>query len=179
MSDPPHNYDDLFRAIGEVTVSWSYLETAVDAWIDAIWFSWGGQALGIERPRTSLGRKLDFIRKWYGGEEKWPVLFPDLLKLTVDRIDRLSDHRHLIIHGLSLDFADFPETGITTLELVKHKRGQRLRANRAYTVSDIKALRDDTTKLAIMVGAIVEIFATDSGLIQDRDDSLVKLLSKL
>jgi hypothetical protein len=178
MSEPPHSYDDLFRAVGEHTLTWAYLETIVDIWVSAIWMDWNGKDLGLERPRTSLGRKLDFIRAWYRSSEEWTEFFPELLPLTVERVDRLSDHRNLIIHGLAQDIGDFPETGRATMSAVKHKRGRRLRATLSYSVQDITDLRDDSLRLAVLIGAVVEVFAIDRTSDDKGQDAFSKLLAK-
>lgn len=176
MSEPSHRYDDLFRSIGEVTVTWTFLEVSLELWLDLLWSAWGGDRLGLERPRTSMGRKLDFIKSWYKSDARFEVLFPDLIEMTVNKIDILSDHRHLIIHGMSQDIARFPESGTTTLELRKFKRGKWFTATNEYSIADLQALRNNIVRLATTVGAVRECFVI--GPREAGDDAFSKLLAE-
>jgi hypothetical protein len=176
MSEPPkHDINDLFRAIGEVTVVWAYLESALSVVIDAIWHRWGGKDIGRPLPKTQLGRKLDFLHAWHERDPKWQELFPAFDE-TLKILDSASDTRHQLIHGVAANIHEFPDTGIATMVRTVSRTERRVTQARAsYTVEDITQFRNWVLRLAIFVGATAEIFSGDTG----DEDGLNKSLSKL
>jgi len=56
--------EHFFAAIGWLTISWAHVEAGVDFAIDVIHRCLGGIEIEREMPRTSIYRKLRYIRKW-------------------------------------------------------------------------------------------------------------------
>jgi hypothetical protein len=158
MSAPKHDLDDLFKAIGQVTVTWAYLETAIDLLVSEIWHRWSGNNLGLELPRTAMNRKLTFLRNWHE-RSKYAGLFQDF-NVMLDQVEEASEHRHQLIHGIAADIEDFEDTGVATMVRAVNRTERKVtQAKLAYTIPDIVNFRNHALRLALMIGASVEIFA--------------------
>jgi len=120
-----HRRDTLFKKIGEVSVTWAYLELAVDMCIETIHFGWGGAQANLEIPRTSFFRKLTYLRDWFASDPKYQIIFPNFENI-VQMLEDASEHRHRIIHGVALNIDDFPKTGKAELTRTIRRKNKRL-----------------------------------------------------
>lgn len=180
MSDTPkHDLDDLFRAIGQVAVTWAYLETAVTTLVDAIWLRWGGKDLGEPLPKTAMSRKTEFLKLWFNSDPKWQTTFPDFDDIP-RRVDQASRARHQIIHGIAADIHEFPDTGTTSMVRIVSRTERRVTtATIKLSVDDIIEFRNAVLRLAVAVGAAAEIFGGHPGTDDGPDKSLRELLTQL
>lgn len=176
-----HRLKTLFLAVGEMTVTWAYLEAVLDQCIDAICEIWGGKELGIEIPRTSLSRKLEFMREWHKRYPKASSLFPDL-PARLNTVGEGSDFRHALIHGIVFDMTAYEVTGTARILRTERdrKRGYKRSMSAAITVKKIRTFRNQVLHFAVFFGALAEILRGDDPEGGEKpQQSLRELLSKL
>jgi hypothetical protein len=149
-----HRLDTLFRAIGEATVTWAFLEMTLDLCLETIHENWGGKELERDLPRISLARKIGYLRKWHQRGEKISAAFPEL-EVALETLEAASEHRHRLIHGVAVNIHEFPDTGL--LKLHRRLSGRRS----TYRVDGIREFRNYTFRLAVFFGAFGEILRDD------------------
>lgn len=171
-------YQTLFQRIGEVTVTWAYLEFAVDNVIGVLHTKWGGQKEGYEIPKTSFSRKLEYLRTWYAGDYRWPVVFPNFLDV-IAMLDAASESRHRIIHGVATDIRAFPATGKNEVARILRKRDAVSVETVHYTLTTIRKFRDHIFALTVFMGHFLEIIDDDPILKNEPNKSLGELFRKL
>lgn len=103
----------LFEHIGNVTITWAFLDDAVDDLIDTIHQTALGKKIG-EPPRTSFSRKITYLRECGKHFEKSEIArykYSDF----VDLLERASEHRHQLIHGVIANLGQYPDLGIARM----------------------------------------------------------------
>jgi hypothetical protein len=90
--------EEFFAAIGRLTISWAQIELGLDCSIDIIHRFLGGQKIAREAPRTSLYRKIEYIRKW--AKTIPEPTFRSAVPALLDRIETAAEIRHDLIHGI-------------------------------------------------------------------------------
>lgn len=171
--------ETLFRRIGEITVTWAYLEHAVDAVIHVVHHDFEGKTVNPEIPSTpSFARKMTYLREWYASHEKWEVLFPQFLDV-VTLLEAASTNRHRIIHGLALEIGAYEKTGINKVERRIRKKRTVTIETATYTIAGMRNLRNHILALAAFMGHFHEILSDDPVLKNEPDQSLGKLFMKL
>jgi hypothetical protein len=98
------NDEAFFAAIGRLTISWAYIEAGLDFSVDVIHRCLGGMAVEPEAPKTSLFRKLRYIRKW--AKTAPEPTFRDSVAKLLEAIEKAGDLRHDIIHGFVVEQMD-------------------------------------------------------------------------
>jgi hypothetical protein len=87
----------FFAAIGRLTISWAHIEAGIDGAVAIIHQCFGGKQIETDPPRTSLYRKLRYIRKW---AKTVPVpIFQESAGVLMGEIEKAAELRHDIIHG--------------------------------------------------------------------------------
>jgi hypothetical protein len=172
-----HRIDTLFLAVGQMTVTWAYLEATIDACLDAIRQPTGGNVRALQLPRTSLSRKLEFLREWYmrrdDAAEHFPG-FPEVLTTIAEG----SEFRDALIRGVVVDMEAF-ETSGSAIDLATkqdHKKRQTKSGGPKVTSRQIRRFRDQTYSYAVLFGALAEFFQGDGAADdEERYDALRKL----
>lgn len=98
MSDIRIEIKDIFHSIGRLVYHWSWLETIIDLCILIIRDRVDGADILGEAPRTSLARKINFLRDAF---KKLPI-FEDKKDAYLDWINQVkgaSEFRHDVIHS--------------------------------------------------------------------------------
>lgn len=153
-----HRTQTLFQKVGEVTVTWAFLEGSVEACIGAIHSKWGGRELNLVIPRTSFARKTQYIRDWYASNETHNVLFPNFMD-TIDRLDQLSEHRNRIIHGIAFGIGDYQTTGVNRIRrVIRHKKEPPRVETSAYRLAHLTGLRTQIILFASFMLDISQVF---------------------
>lgn len=173
-----HRLNTLFQKVGEVTVTWAYLENAVDLCIEAIHHRWNGEATNMEIPRTSFARKLTYFRDWYNSDEKYSELFPDFLSV-VDMLEAASVHRHRLVHGIANNIGEYEQTGLAKWCRKIRKKAGTLHEEATYTVASIRDFRNHAVGLAIFTGAFAEILLGNTMGDDKPDNSLSTLFERV
>lgn len=153
MSDsPPPDLDDLFRAIGELTVSWAYLEATIDVCVQEVYYNQGGSYIEAEMPRTALSRKLEFLEKCFNVA---PLCdrFPGM-KDVLDRVSGGATIRNAIIHGVLLDLDGYLKTGTATAVSHVRRKGRSMRQTLKTDHNRIRQLAEFAVKLSAFYGFI-------------------------
>lgn len=88
----------LFMNIGLLAISWGELESAIDDWIELVHEHFGGSAIEADRPRTSLKRKLAYLRKFISSAKGSGAQKQDYLSFLKE-IAAGSEYRHDVIHS--------------------------------------------------------------------------------
>jgi hypothetical protein len=70
--------DTLFRRVGELTITWAFVENSVDLCIDVIDTAWPHGTPAPERPRTAFGRKITYLRDWLKAAPDVAQIAPEL-----------------------------------------------------------------------------------------------------
>ena len=94
--------ESLYTAIGSVIVSWSFLETSLDACVMIIFEASGGKHIEDRIP-LALNRKTRFLRKCFNNIDSlagFSVEGSDLLR----RVEDLAETRHFVAHGYLSEF---------------------------------------------------------------------------
>jgi hypothetical protein len=94
----------FFGAIGRLAISWAQIELGLDCAIDIIHRFLGGQKIQQIPPKTSLFRKLQYIREWTPNVPE-PTFCTSARKL-LDQIEAASETRHDIIHGIIIEHVE-------------------------------------------------------------------------
>jgi hypothetical protein len=173
-----HSLNTLFRRIGEVAVTWAYLEMMLDLCIIVIYDKWEGAKAEPERPRTSFARKTEFLRKWYTGDQRWPVVFPGF-EAHITLLENAAEHRHRLIHGVAINIGEYPHTGTATVIRTLRKKNTTLREEASYTLVGIRNFRTHAFGLAVFMGSFAEILSGDPVLENDPDNSIRALSVKI
>jgi hypothetical protein len=158
---PKHTLDSLFQAIGEVTVTWAFLDSIVDDCLEEIHEKWGGKTVNNEIPHISMERKITYLRRWHGQVKNMSTIFPGLLN-TVDALEAAVEQRHRIIHGISVNLLEFQNTGKVSFyrDRVRRKGGNP--ESVTFTFKGLKEFRDWAFRLTIFFGALTEILMGDT-----------------
>jgi len=156
---PRYSLTDLFQVLGEVTVTWAFLDSLIDDCIQDIHKNWGGKTIIKEVPNISLERKMAYLRKWHAEGPRISEIFPTLLDI-VDALESAVEHRHRLIHGILLPL-EFTKTGKISFyrERVRKKGGQP--ESVTFTLKSVREFRDWAYRLAIFFGAFAEILTGD------------------
>ncbi|MGH7785015.1 MAG: hypothetical protein ACREO5_14385 [Candidatus Binatia bacterium] len=126
--------ESLFGAIGRHTISWAFVESAIEYMVVAS-HSWaGGDEIEPEMP-WSLDRKLRFLRKSFDRLPKFKPYATDGLPL-LDDIKIASDIRHDIIHGVVTNNPDLA----LEVKMVRILRSKTERTIKEYRFSTIEIL---------------------------------------
>jgi hypothetical protein len=166
----------LFSRIGELTVTWAFVEFAVDLCISEIHENWGGTDVEPDKPRTAFNRKITYLRAWYKARHN-AVLFPQF-DLTIDMLELANEHRQNFIHGMHESILTFPTSGAATLLRTLHK-GRHAWVRTTYSLADMRLLRRHMLALAIFMGSFWEILRNDPVLANEADESLSKLFVEI
>lgn len=89
--------EELYSALGKLTISWAYVEFGLDWLIREIHEPLGFQATESQVP-ISLTRKLRYLRKAFRSLDKLAT-FRDRFEKIADQIRDAADERHDLIHG--------------------------------------------------------------------------------
>jgi hypothetical protein len=146
----------LFSAIGELAVTWAYLEIYIDKCIDAICEHCGGSNLGIELPRTYFARKIEFIRKWHNIHSIAATVLPSLQE-TLTTISEGSAFRNSLIHSVVVEMEHYEATGLITV-FQYHRDKKRRNVEKVIigttTVKQIRSFGKQTLAFATFFAAL-------------------------
>jgi hypothetical protein len=133
MTDNPTytkpNDERFFAAVGRYTISWAFLETAIDHMVFASHTWAGGNEIEPEMP-WAIDRKIKFLRKSF---KRLPGFQPFAVEgeMILNDAKKASDNRHDIIHGV---ITDHPEDA-TIVKMVRLMREKSGRSFKEYHVS--------------------------------------------
>lgn len=96
---PPEVVEPLCSAIGHMVLSWSQVEVCLDYSTAIIFQAAGGRHLDDQIPQA-LGRKIKFLRRCFRQIDTLLPFANEMLPY-LDETKRLSETRHLIIHGVA------------------------------------------------------------------------------
>jgi hypothetical protein len=91
-----------FQALGLATTAWASLEFVLDLNIHVISAHYGGKSISTQVP-LALNQKLKFLRRAFTGS-KMLELFRAHGNTDIDKINALSEMRHELIHGATLQY---------------------------------------------------------------------------
>ena len=128
--------EEFFAAIGRLTISWAQIELGLDCAIDIIHRFLGGKQIDPEAPRTSLYRKLNYIRKWVKTAPE-PTFRNGVEKLMND-IEGAAETRHDLIHGIIIEQEE--GSGEAKMVRVLH-RAKQPPEKKYYEVTTIQILQ--------------------------------------
>jgi hypothetical protein len=127
---------EFFAAIGRLTISWAQIELGLDCAIDIIHRFLGGKQIDPEAPRTSLSRKLNYIRKW--AKTSPEPTFRDAVQKLMNDIEAAAEARHDLIHGIIIE----QEEGSGEAKMVRLlHRAARPPGKKYYEVTTVQILR--------------------------------------
>ena len=94
---PDNLFPPLSMAVGQLILSWSFVEVSLDQWVAVVYQGVGGKQIEREIPR-GLDRKIKFLRRCF---KRIPALEPFAEEATdiLSRAKKLSSIRHTIVHG--------------------------------------------------------------------------------
>jgi hypothetical protein len=92
--------EDFFAAIGRLTISWARIELGLDCAVDVVHHVLGGQKINATAPKTSLYRKIEYLRRW--AKTVPEPTFRDALPPLLAEIEEASVTRNDLIHGVVL-----------------------------------------------------------------------------
>jgi hypothetical protein len=127
--------EEFFGAIGRLTISWAQIEFGLDCAIDIVHQFLGGQSIDSTAPRTSLYRKIEYLRKW-GRTIPEPTL-RDALPVLLTEIETSSVTRHDLIHGVILKMEE--GTGEAEMARIIHSRSSF--EKKYFKVTTVEILR--------------------------------------
>ncbi len=135
---PPDVIEPLWAAIGHMVHSWSVVEMCLDYNTAIIFRLAGGRHLDDQLPQA-LGRKIRFLRRCFKQIE--PLRgFADEALGYIDEAKRLSETRHLVVHGSATKYdPDKQAFGFVKLDLTNGRTIHK--ANTALV--PLRKLRDD------------------------------------
>jgi hypothetical protein len=110
--------DDFYGALGRLTISWARIELGLDCAIDIVHQFLGGQNISSTAPKTSLYRKIEYLRRW--GKTIPEPTFRDALPSLLAEIETASETRHDLIHGVILKMEE--GTGEAEMARIIHSR---------------------------------------------------------
>lgn len=93
---------DYWTALGFSTAVWSALELILDTDVQLIRKHYGGKQIEAEVPR-GLKPTITFLRRCFNRLDSLQRFKAPMLEL-LDNVDRLSNSRHLIVHGAAVGF---------------------------------------------------------------------------
>jgi hypothetical protein len=127
--------EEFFAAIGRLTISWAHIEAGLDCGIEVAHKILGGNRIEAEFPRTSLHRKLRYLRKWSATIPE-PIFQKNVTDL-MDDIERSAETRHNLIHGFMVAHAE--ELGEAEMVRIIHT-SERSYDKRQYKVTTTQIL---------------------------------------
>ena len=93
--------DDLFpplsMSVGQLVLSWSFVENSLDQWVAIIYQGVGGKQIEREIPRA-LKRKIKFLRRCFKNIALLEPFAEEAIELLGQAKD-VSDIRHIVVHG--------------------------------------------------------------------------------
>ena len=114
--------DDLFpplsMAVGQMVLSWSFVEVSLDQWVAIIYQGVGGRNLAEEIPRA-LTRKIKFLRRCFRNIAALDPFAEEATKL-LDRAKEISEIRHTVVHGYISKYEPHTQT-VTFVKLDAEK----------------------------------------------------------
>jgi len=145
MTDQKPDLGPYFTLLGRFTHWWAYAEHGMDVMMAIIYHKYDAQkVVNRKLPLGGFDQKLTYLRN---AIVKLPAIaayatLPSLL----DRMDKLSEDRHLFTHGAPLDY----DTQITTMYKMNFQKGTFLieRTERRVTLTELETMADEATALA-------------------------------
>jgi len=137
--------EQFFAAIGRLTISWAEIELGLDCAVDIIHRFLGGDKIDAEAPRTSLYRKMKYIRKW--SKTIPEQTFREAVPILLDQIASAAETRHDMIHGIVVSM----EEGTGEAEMVRLIHSATKPTDKKYfkvTTKDILTAAVAASKLA-------------------------------
>jgi hypothetical protein len=165
--------EEFFAAIGRLTISWAEIELGLDCAVDIIHRFLGGQEIETEAPRTSLYRKIRYIRKWTRAVPE--PTFRNAVPVLLDEIETAAEVRHDLIHGVVLEMTE--GTGEAEMVRVLHSKAN-LPEKKYFKVATVEILRAAVaaSKLATrslkMGTGLQEFIAALPEILKEADDKL-------
>jgi hypothetical protein len=126
---------EFFGAIGRLTISWAQIEFGLDCAIDIVHQFLGGQNIISTAPKTSLYRKIEYLRRW-GNTIPEPT-FRDALPVLLDEIESSSVTRHDLIHGVILKM----EQGTGEAEMARLIHNRSSVEKKYFKIQTVEILR--------------------------------------
>jgi hypothetical protein len=124
----------FFAAIGRLAISWAQVEAGIDGAVAIIHQCFGGKHIETDPPRTSLYRKLRYIRKW---AKTVPVpIFQESAGVLMGEIEKAAELRHDIIHGFMVQ----KEDGSGEAEMIRLIRGPTFDNQKRFTVTTVQIM---------------------------------------
>jgi hypothetical protein len=90
--------EEFFGALGRLTISWARIELGLDCAVDVVHHVLGGQKISSTAPKTSLYRKIEYLRRW--AKTVPEPTFRDATPALLAEIEAAAETRHDMIHGV-------------------------------------------------------------------------------
>lgn len=158
-------------AIGVFALSWSALETVVDALVTLAFLHFGGNEIEKECPRA-ISRKITHVRDVAKKSGKFAP-YAERGTALIDEVDELVDNRHNLIHGAvwRVDPGDI----LHFVRLRHDKEGFHVGELHS---TDLHQIREATLRVRALTRKIIELLAEISIAIDPRPE-VIEQLSKL
>jgi hypothetical protein len=94
------HFDDLYYAVGFITVHWAFVEKVMDDCITIIYHNYEGKTFFTDPiPKTQLTNKIILLKKYFNKLPKL-IKYKDIGLKLINTIKDLSSNRHWFIHGV-------------------------------------------------------------------------------
>ena len=164
----PEINDDLthyWTALGFSTAVWSALELVLDTDVQLIRKHYGGKQIEPEVPR-GLKPTVKFLRKCFTHLDSLQVFKSPMLQL-LDEVDRLSERRHLVVHGAAVGFI----TGAgVPLKRLRGAKTTYLEDEQTISITEIYNIGHESTPLVAQLAKLgVDMKAPFPGSVFDEE----------
>lgn len=144
---------NLYLLVGQIVVTWAYVESALDMLISLIHHVRGGRAIQAEVPR-SLDNKTAYLKS---AHKLGLVPSEDLLGLAL-AITAIQDRRHTIVHGSISDAS----AKTVTFHRFRYNKDRHVSEERTMSAKDLSALQAEIDALSSQILALTGRQADDA-----------------
>lgn len=156
MTKTPNYYEPL----GLATVQWAAIEQSLDVLIHLVFTFHNGKEIEAVVP-VALKRKIDFLRRSFRRIEAL-VPHKDVAIGYFERVIALSDKRHDLVHGFSVQLTG--TTGPIEIQRILYKGTHHEMAKKTITLADLMALIADSRALfEDLMGLTMQVAAPFAG----------------
>src|SRR5258708_7134098 len=109
---------DFFAALGRLTISWARIEVGLDCAVDVAHNVLYGQKIASTAPKTSLDRKIEYLRRW--SKTVPEPTFRNGVPILLAEIEGAAETRNDLIHGAIVKMVQ--GTGEAEMARIIHSR---------------------------------------------------------
>jgi hypothetical protein len=146
--------EELFSAIGRLTLSWAQIELGLDLTVLILHHNLSGNEIESEMP-WSLKRKLKYIRRFFNRlkthGEAFELIAPVVEALVVE-INSASEFRHDLVHGFALECVE----GSGEITMARLYRGRKPYERKEFKVSSLQIL-DQAARAGKLAGRVIKL----------------------